>query len=326
MSRRYVLALVAHLVLGIAFTAATRAESFPSKPIRIVSPFATGSGPDAVSRIVGEQLTMRLGQPVVVDPRPGGNGFIAMEAGKRAPATGHELVIGSIDQLAINPGLFRKLPYDPVRDFVPVAGLYRVAFFVVVSQQSTVRGIPDLIAKAKAGDGKVSYGSWGVGSAGHLGAAQIEAVTGSRMLHVPFKDTAQLYNAVANGEVTWAFGTYATAGPLIQAGKLRVLAVADTKRSTALPDVPTLEEAGGPRGIETESWIALMAPAGTPPQVVATLNRSVRAALEAPEVKAKLGTFGFAPASGPGDEVVQWMARDTKRYAGLIRRTGAAAD
>lgn len=326
MSRIHALALVAQLALVIVFIPAARAETFPSRPIRIVSPFPAGSGPDAVSRVVGEQLARRLGQPVVVDPRPGGNGFIAMEAGKRAPANGHELVIGSIDQLAINPGLFPKIPYDPVGDFVPVAGLYRVAFFVVVSQQSKVRSIPDLIAMAKSGDGKVSYGSWAVGSAGHLGGAQIEAATGTRMLHVPFKDTAQLYSAVANGDVTWAFGTYATAGPLIQAGKLRVLAVADTKRSTALPDVSTLEEAGGPRGIQTESWIALMAPAGTPPEVLATLNRSVRTALEAPDVKAKLASFGFASASGSSEEVAQWMARDTKRYAELIHRTGASAN
>ncbi|MBP0638822.1 tripartite tricarboxylate transporter substrate binding protein [Cupriavidus sp. AcVe19-6a] len=310
----------------LATAAPAHAQAFPSRAVRLISPFPAGSGPDAVSRLLGEQLGKAWNQPVIVDSRPGGNGFIAMEAGKRAPATGHELVVADVGHLAINPGLFKRLPYDPRRDFVPVTGLYRTAFFIVVSQQSPIRTVPELIAAAKKAPDAVTYGSWAVGSTGHLGAAQLEAATGTQMLHAPYKDTAQLYTAVANGEVTWALGTYATAGPLIQAGKLRVLAVADSVRSPVLPNVPTLAEAGGPAGLEASSWVALLAPAGTPPATVSAIGKAVRTALGDPDVKAKLATFGFSPAPGSGDDVAEWVARDSQRYAELIKRTGATVN
>ncbi|GAB7548522.1 Bug family tripartite tricarboxylate transporter substrate binding protein [Cupriavidus sp. 8B] len=299
------------------------AETFPARPVRLLSPFPAGSGPDAVSRMIGDRLGRDWNQPVIVDARPGGNGFIAMEATRRSPATGYELGIADVGHLAINPSLFKKLPYDPVKDYVPVTGLYRTAFFVVVSSHSPIKSIPALLSAAKAGPNVVSYGSWAVGSPGHLGAAQLEAATGTQMLHAPFKDTAQLYTAVANGEVTWALGSYATAGPLIQAGKLRVLAVADHKRSIALPEVPTIEEAGGPRGIEASTWVALLAPAGTPPERVSAIGKAVREALDTPEVKAKMATFGFVPAGSTGEQVSEWMRKDTPRYADMVKRTGA---
>lgn len=302
---------------------AAHAETFPAKPVRLLSPFPAGSGPDAVSRLIGERLSRAWGQPVIVDPRPGGNGFIAMEATRRSPATGYDLGIADVGHLAINPSLFRKLPYDPVKDYVPVTGLYRTAFFVVVASHSPIQSIPALISAARAGPNAVSYGSWAVGSPGHLGAAQLEAATGTQMLHAPFKDTAQLYTAVANGEVTWALGSYATAGPLIQAGKLRVLAVADSKRSIALPDVPTIEQAGGPSGIDASTWVALLAPAGTPPERVSAIGKAVREALDAPDVRARMATFGFVPAGSPGEAVTAWMRQDTSRYADMVRRTGA---
>lgn len=311
---------------ALAFSLApsvTHAQDFPSHTIRLISPFPAGSGPDAVSRLIGERLARSWNQPVIVDPRPGGNGFIAMDAGKRAPATGHELVVVDVGHMSINPGLFHKLPYDPQRDFVPVTGLYRTAFFVVVAQQSPIRNIPDLIAAAKKAPNAVTYGSWAVGSPGHLGAAQLEAATGTQMLHAPYKDTAQLYSAVANGEVTWALGSFATAGPLIQAGKLRVLAVADSTRSVALPNVPTLAEAGGPSGIDASTWVALLAPAGTPAATVSTIGKAVREVLGEPDVKARLATFGFVPAPASSDDVKNWTNRDRQRYAEMIKRTGA---
>ncbi|OVZ54315.1 hypothetical protein CDO44_26570 [Pigmentiphaga sp. NML080357] len=303
-----------------------QAETFPSRPVRLLSPFPAGSGPDAVARLLGEHLSKAWSQPVVVEPRPGGNGFIAMEAVRRAAATGHDLGVVDVGHMAINPSLFRKLPYDPVKDYVPVSGLYRTAFFVVVGSDSPIKSIPELIAAARAKPGSVTYGSWAVGSPGHLGAAQLEAATGTQMLHVPFKDTAQLYSAVANGEVTWALGSYATAGGLMQAGKLRVLAVADDKRSVALPNVPTLEEAGGPKGVDASTWVALVAPAGTPSERVNAIAKAVRDALENDEVKAKMATFGFVPAGSPGAIVSEWMRKDTPRYAEMVRRTGATTD
>jgi tripartite-type tricarboxylate transporter receptor subunit TctC len=316
-------ALAACAAALFSATPPAHAETFPSRTVRLISPFPAGSGPDAVSRLLGERLGKEWGQAVIVDPRPGGNGFIAMEAGKRAAANGHELIVADVGHLAINPGLFKKMPYDPRRDFVPVSGLYRAAFFVVVSQQSPLQSMRELIAAAKKAPDAVSYGSWAVGSTGHLGAAQLEAATGTHMLHAPYKDTAQLYTAVANGEVTWALGTYATAGPLIQAGKLRVLAVADSARSGVLPNVPTIAEAGGPAGLEASSWVALLATAGTPPATVGAVGKAVRAVLGESDVKARLATFGFTPAPATGDDVAAWVIRDSQRYAELIKRTGA---
>lgn len=182
------------------------------------------------------------------------------------------------------------------------------------------------VAAAQASPGKVTYGSWAVGSPGHLGAAQVEAATGTQMLHVPFKDTAQLYAAVANGDVTWALGSYATAGALIQAGKLRVLAVADGQRSSALPEVPTLEEAGGPRGVDASTWVALVAPAGTPAERVDAISRAVRAALEGARDQDQDGHVRIRARSRSRHGRVEWMRKDTPRYAEMVRRTGATTD
>jgi len=301
--------------------------TFPAQPVRILSPFPVGSGPDVVARLLGERLSQVWQKAVIVDPRPGANGFIALEAGKRAAADGHTLVVADVGHLAINPNLFSQIPYDPQRDFIPVTGLYRGDFFILVSSQGAIQTLHALIAAAQTAPEAVSYGSWAVGSTGHLGAAQLETAIGARMLHAPYKDTGQMYTAVASGDITWALGSVATAGSLIQAGKLRVLAVADQERSPALPDVPTVAEAGGPvAGIEAASWTALLVPAGTPDPVVATIGDTVRAALKDPDIIAKLVTFGFVPLAGSGADVHAWVARDRARYAALIRHTGASVN
>jgi len=320
--------LVFSVVCGVCvLSVPARAQDvFPVRPVRMISPFPVGSGPDVVSRLLGERLSKVWQQPVIVDPRPGANGFIALEAGKRASATGHELIVADVGHLAINPSLFNTIPYDPQRDFVPVSGLYQGDFFMLVSSQSAIQDVAGLIVAAQKAPEAVSYGSWAVGSTGHLGAAQVEAAAGVRMLHAPYKDTGQLYAAVANGEITWALGSYGTTAPLIQAGKLRVLAVADLVRSPVLPDVPTVAEAGGPAGLQASSWVALLAPAGTSATTVRTISNAVRAVLEDPDVIARLATLGFVPLVGDGDAVNAWVARDSQRYAELIQRTGASVN
>jgi tripartite-type tricarboxylate transporter receptor subunit TctC len=313
-------------LLGLVFTVGAAGQTFPDRPLRITSPFPAGSGPDAVARMVGDKLTAALKQPVVIDPKPGANGFIAIEAVKRMPATGYELLLADVGHMAINPSLFKKLPYDPEKDLAPVSGLYRTSFFIAVGAGSPIKSVKDLIAAAQATPGKISYGSNAVGGPLHLGAAQFEAATGTRMIHVPFKEISQLYGAVASGDVTWALASIASAGPLLNGGKLRFLAIADRARSPALPNVPTLAQAGGPKEVVADTWVVLMAPKGTPPAVVATLSQAIAAALRDSDLLQRFGTFGFNPYPATPAEIAALIRQDTPRYAALVKQTGASAD
>ncbi len=312
-------------VMGlIAFNA--HAQNFPSQQVRLISPFPAGSGPDVVARIVGERLAATWKQPVIIDPRPGANGFLALGAGKQAAPTGYDLVVADAGHLAVNPSLFRNLPYDPKTDFVPVGAFYRNPFFIVVGANSAIRNIKDLAAAAAVAPGKVTYGSNAVGGPLHLGGALVETATGTKMLHVPYKEISQLYLAVSTGEVDWAMASLASAGPLLKAGKLRLIAVADTKRLDAAPAVPTFEEAGGAKPLVVRGWVAVMAPRGTPASAVATLNRDINEALKQPSVAEKLNGFGFEPYVLTPSAISALIASETVFYADVVKRTGASAD
>lgn len=313
-------------MVGMVFTGGAAAQTFPDRPLRITSPFPAGSGPDAVARMVGDKLTVALKQPVVIDPKPGANGFIAIEAAKRMPASGYELLLADVGHMAINPSLFKKLPYDPEKDLTPVSGLYRTSFFIAVGAGSPIKSIKDLIAAALAAPGKITYGSNAVGGPLHLGAAQFEAATGTRMIHVPFKEISQLYGAVASGDITWALASIASAGPLLNGGKLRFLAIADRSRSPALPNVPTLAQAGGPKDVVADTWVVLMAPKATPPAIVNTLHQAIAAALRDSDLMQRFGTFGFTPYPATPAQIAALMRQDTPRYAALVKQTGASAD
>lgn len=301
------------------------AQVFPTQPVRIISPFPAGSGPDVVARIVGEKLTASWHQGVVVDARPGANGFLAIGAVKQAAPTGYDLLIADVGHLAISPSLFKKLPYDPKLDFVPVGGVYRTSFFIVVGANSPIRTAKDLIAAA-ATPGKLTYGSNSIGGPLHLGAAQLEAASGTKMTHVPYKEISQLYIAVSTGEIDWAMGSMASAGPLLKAGKVRFIAVADDARSPSLPNVPTLEESGGPKGVKARTWVALMAPKGTPAGVITTLNQSLNDALKQPEVAEKFASFGFVPDPTTPAALTSLIDSDAVAYAAMVKRTGASVD
>ena len=301
------------------------AQSFPTQPVRIISPFPAGSGPDVAARIIAEKLTASWRQGVVVDARPGGNGFLAAGAAKQAAPTGYNLFLADAGHLAINPSLFKKLPYDPKHDFVPVGGVFRTSFFIVVGANSPFRTVKDLITAA-ASPGKITYGSTSVGSPPHLGAAQLEAASGTRMTHVPYKETSQLNIAVSTGEIDWAMGSLAGSGPLLKAGKVRFIAIADGTRSESLPDLPTLEESGGPQGVQARSWVALMAPKGTPAAVVATLNQSLNDVLRQPEVAEKFATIGFVPDPMTPAALASLIDSDTVANAAMVKHTGASAD
>jgi tripartite-type tricarboxylate transporter receptor subunit TctC len=303
-----------------------QAQTFPSKPVRIVTPFPAGSGPEVALRLVGDRLSRRWGQPVIIDNRPGASGFIAFEAVKRAAPDGHELLQMDNAQMAAQPFLFKKLPYELLRDFEPVTPILRNYFFVNVPVGSRYKTMTDLLASAKATPKHVNYGSWFVGSPGHIGAAMLEAATGTSMTHVPYKEMSQLYVAVGNQEVDWAFGSAASAGSMQRAGKTRYLAVAAPQRIAEFPDVPTVAESGGPAGFELSAWTALLAPKGTPKAVVEKIQQDVAAVLADPDVKAKYAAMFYEPYALNSAQFLQQLRSDTQRYGDTIQRLNISLD
>ena len=315
---------LASLVIGVA--APAQAQTVTTATSRITSAFPTGSGPDVVTRLVAEKLSAQWKQTVLVDAKPGGAGVLAINAMKRLAPTGNELVVVDVGNLSINPLIFKNLGYDPERELVPVALVYKTAFFITVGADSKFKSLKDLLAEAARPGSQMSYGSNAVGGPIHLGSARLESALGTEMLHVPFKETAQLYTAVSTGEVSWAYGSIATAGPLLRGNRLRFLAVADRTRSPAMPEVPTLEEAGGPKGLDALTWVAIMAPAGTPPAVVDELNKAINEALAKPDVKDKLAGFGFVASPLSAAQVGELMRSDRARYAEVLKRVKVSID
>jgi tripartite-type tricarboxylate transporter receptor subunit TctC len=302
------------------FTGAAAAQQYPTKPVRVITPFPAGSGPDSVLRVIGEKLSKAWGQQVIVENRPGANGFIAIEAAKKAAPDGYTLVQMDDAHMALQPHLYKNIPYDVTKDFDPVATFFRTYFFVVVPANSTWKDMKDLVAAAKAKNGDLTYGSWFVGSPGHVGAAMLESATGTQMIHVPFKEMSQLFTAVANNDVAWSFGSAASSGPLYRAGKVKYIAVAAPKRVAGFESVPTVAEAGGPAGFEVKAWVGLFAPRGTPAPIIAKINQDIGKALTEPDVKEKFASFGFEPYAAPPAELTSNIAADMKRYGDIVKK------
>lgn len=311
---------------AFALSACCGAWAQTQTPVRITSVFPAGSGPDVVARIVAEKLQARWSRPVVIDAKPGGAGMVAINAAKAANPNGSELVLVDVGNTSINPLIFKNLSYDPDKDLVPVAIVYKVAFFVTVSSDSPYRNLQDLITAAADKRRPLTFGSNAVGGPIHLHSERLAHAFKSEMVHVPFKEISQLYAAVSTREIDWALGSIASAGPLVRAGKLRFIAVADRARSPVLPTVPTVEEAGGPRDLYATSWVALMGPRGMTPAVAADINKAVNEALEMPDVKEKLANVGFLPSPGPVQQMVDLMQGDRARYAEVLKRVKVSVD
>jgi tripartite-type tricarboxylate transporter receptor subunit TctC len=294
--------------------------------VRVVTPFPAGSGPDAALRVIGDQLARKWGQPVVVDNRPGGNGFIAVAAFKSAPLDHHTLLLIDSNHVTTHPHTFGKLPYDVEKDFLPIGMILRTPFFVAVGPDSPYRTLEDIITAAKARPGGLTYGSWFMGSPGHIGALQLESMRGIKMQHVPYRDFGQLYAAVANGEVDWALGSIASAGGLERAGKLRFLAVAAAARDPLYPNVPATAEAPPLLGFHVSAWAGLFAGPGTPVPVVESIAADLREALQRPAVVERYRTFGYeAPPLSPA-EYSQLIRRETESWGRVIRTANLKLD
>jgi len=260
------------LALTAASGAWAQGSDYPSKPVTLITPFAAGSGPDAVLRLVSDKLSRLWNQRVVVDNRPGGGGFIAIDQARRAAPDGYTLLQLDSEHIAALPHLYKSRNFVTLQHFDPVASLFRTPFFVAVGSESKWKTMGDLIAAAKANPEGVVYGSWGVGSPGHLGAQQLEALTGIRMRHAPYREVSQLYSNVGTGEVPWAFASIPSSQGIYKAGKLRYIAVAAPKRIPQMPDVPTMAEAGGPASLEVNSFVSLLAPKGVSAAVKVKIN------------------------------------------------------
>lgn len=320
-------ALLTSAVLATAVLAdAATAQQYPAKPVKVIAPYSTGSGPDSVMRLIGDKLSRAWGQQFLVENRPGANGFIAIEAAKRSAPDGYTLLSVDNTHMSLQPHLFKQLPYDPVKDFDPVAPLYWTHFFVVVPASSSWKNMTDLINAAKAKGGELTYGSWGIGSVAHVGGAMLEAGTATQMTHVPFKEMGQVYAAVANGDIAWAFGTVATAGAMYRAKKVRFLALAAPTRLAGFPHVPTVSEAGGPGDFEVKAWLGLFAPRGTPKPVIERIHADVAKALSEADIRERLAGFGFEPYAGPPGELANAMEVEFRKFGDVVKRAKISLD
>jgi len=309
------------LASASAFTLPALAQAdFPNKPVTLVTAFAPGSGPDAVLRLVAEKLGKTWNQRVLVENKPGGGGFIAMDGVKRAAPDGYTLLQLDSEHLSALPHLYKSRNFVTLQTFEPVAALFRTPFMVAVASDSKLKSMSDLLAAAKAKPGQVTYGSWGVGSPGHLGAEQLEVATGVEMQHVPFREVSQLFTSVGSGDVSWSFGSIPSSQGPYKAGKLRYIAIAAAKRVPQLPDVPTVAEAGGPAGFEVNSFVVLVAPKGLPAAVRAKINADVSKAIAEPDVKARFDTFAFEAIAWPPEEIARNAETKSKVYEQLVKR------
>jgi tripartite-type tricarboxylate transporter receptor subunit TctC len=299
---------------------------FPNKPVTLITAFAPGSGPDATLRLLADKLGRVWNQRVQVENRPGGGGFIAMDVAKRAAPDGYTLLQLDSDHLAAVPHLYKQRGADALHNFEPVASIFRTTFMVAVAADSKFKTMADIVAAAKAEPGRVTYGSWGVGSPGHLGAELLELQTGIKMQHVPYREVSQLFTSVAAGDVAWSLGTLPSSSGAYRAGKLRYIAVASGKRLTQVPEVPTVAEAGGPAGFDVNAFVVLVSPKGLPAGVRNKINADVAKVLTDPEIKSRFDTFAFEPISWTPEEISRNAEVKSKVYEQLVKKANINLD
>ena len=300
--------------LGLLHVPAFAQADYPNKPVTLMTAFAPGSGPDATLRMVAEKLSKLWGQRVQVENRPGGGGLIAMDAAKRLPADGYNLLQIDSDHLAATPHLYKQRGAEAVANFEPVASIFRTTFLVAVPADSKFKTLADIVAAAKAAPGKVTYGSWGVGSPGHLGATLLEVQTGIEMQHIPYKEVSQLFTSVGAGDVAWSLGTLPSSSGAFRAGKLRYIAVASNKRLPQQPEVPTAAEAGGPKDFDVNAFVVLVSPKGLAPAIKAKINADVAKVLTDPELRSRFDTFAFEPIAWTAEEIARQTEVKSRLY------------
>jgi tripartite-type tricarboxylate transporter receptor subunit TctC len=316
--------LAAALLVAAALPCA--AQDWPSKPVHLVVPYAPGGPVDVSARLIAPKLQQALGQPVIVENKPGAGGNIGADFVAKSTPDGYSLVMGAIATHAINPALYPKLPYDPIGDFRHVALLVQVPNVLVVNTGVPAQSVGELVALAKRQPGKLDFGSGSNGSTGHLAGELFKQLTGTYMVHIPYKGSAPAMVDLLAGRLQLMFDNLASALPNIQAGKVRALAVTTLRRSSFLPDLPTLDEAGL-KGFDMTTWWGLMAPAKTPPAVVDRLAAEATNALHSPDIAGRWRAMGSEiPAVRTPAQFTAFVERERKLYAELVKRSGATVD
>ncbi len=296
------------------------ADAWPVKPIQLLIPYPPGGSADLLARPLSAKLQERLGQPIVLDYRPGAGGTIASQTLARSKPDGYTLIM-VLAAHAINPSLYPKLPYDTRKDFAPVSLVANLPLILASSQSLQARNVAELIAQARATPGKITFGSAGNGNTGHLAGELFDSMTGVKMTHVPYKGSAQVVNAMLAGDIQLTFDSISTSMPQIRAGKMRALAVTSAKRAAMAPDVPTLAEAGVP-GFDINGWYAILAPAGTPRDVVDKLSSEIAAVLAQPDLRAQIAANGYEPVGSTPSALGAHIEAELVRWNKVVTGAG----
>jgi tripartite-type tricarboxylate transporter receptor subunit TctC len=319
-SRRALLALAAAALSTGAF-----AQAYPSKPIRVVVPFPPGGGTDIIAREVTQRVATATGWTFVIDNRPGAGGNLGVDTAAKSPADGYTLVLGQTSNLAINPTLYAKLPYNPLKDLAPITMVATAPLAIVVAADSPHKTLADLVNAAKAKPGEVNFASPGNGTVAHLAGELFQKAAGVRFQHVPYKGTNQALNDVIGGQVQLYVASVPSVLQQIRNGKLRPLAVTSAKRVDDLPQTPTVAEAGY-KGFEASTWFGFLAPAGTPKDIVARLNTELNKALQQADLHKRLAEQGADPAGGTPEQFAVLMRDEIQRWGKVVKDSGAKLD
>jgi tripartite-type tricarboxylate transporter receptor subunit TctC len=299
-------------------------QPYPFRPVRIVSPFAAGGGNDAICRILSPRLTENLKQQVIVENRGGGRGIVGTEVAARAAPDGYTIALIPSGH-AVNATLYKKLPFDSIKDFTPITLVGSSPLVLAAHPSLPAKNVKELIALARARPGQLTYGSAGVGSSGHLGGAQFETLTNTKMTHVPYKGMGIVVVDLMSGQVTMTFGTSLSVVPHVRAGRLRALATTGARRSPALPDLPTVAEAGVP-GYEASIWYGFVAPARLPPDILSRLHSAIVAVLQLPETRERFASQGLDVLHNTPEEFAKLLVADVARWAKVVERAGVQAE
>ena len=320
--------LLHKLMFALALVApaiGAQAQSYPNKPIRLVCPFPPGGAVDIASRAVAHELTQILGQPVTVDNRPGAGGNIGADITAKSAPDGYTLLMTTSGIMAINPALYSKLPFDPIKDFTPISVIVSLNNVLVVNPSVPVKSVKELIALAKAQPGKLTYASSGNGTSIHLSGELFKSMTGVDMLHIPYKGSSPAVTDLLAGQVNMMFDNIPSSLPHIKAGKLRALAVTGAKRSQLLPDLPTIAEAGVP-GYDSYVWFGVVGPAGMPPEIVAKLNAALVKAAATPSFHDRLTGQGYDVLSSTPEQMASSIRDEIAKWGKIVKASGAKVD
>jgi len=318
---------IANVLLALACALALPAigQTFPSKPAKLVVPFPPGGPLDTTGRAIAQKLGEAWGQSVIVENKAGAGGNIGADYVAKSPPDGYTIVMGALSTHAVNPSLYPKMPYDAKKDFAPITLVAITPNVLVVNPSLPVHSVKELIAYAKAHPGKLSFGSGSIGSAGHLAGELFKVDTGVDMVHVPYKGAAPAMQALLAGDTQIMFDNLASAMSQVKAGKLRALAVTTAQRSKLAPDLPTMAEAGVP-GFDISTWFGLLAPAGTPPDVIAKWNAGVTKILSSPEMRERLEAQGAEATPDTPEEFARFIDRELVKYAKIVKASGAKVE